>query len=235
MIETYLDRIEKRKATIGIVGMGYVGLPLAVEFVKAGFPLLGLDVDTNKVDQLLASKTYIKHIPESVIEEINRTGRFDASTDFSRSAECDALIICVPTPLNHHRDPDMSYIVSTAETLSRHIRKGQLFCLESTTYPGTTEEVLKPVLENESGLKAGIDFLLAYSPEREDPNNTDFSTSTIPKVVGGHDSDSLKVARALYDTIICETIPVTSMATAEATKLMENIFRAVNIALVNEL
>jgi len=235
MIESYLNRIETRKATIGIVGLGYVGLPLAVEFVKAGFPLLGLDVDTRKVEDLLASKTYIKHIPESIIGDINRTGRFDATTDFSRSAECDAMIICVPTPLNDHRDPDMSYIVSTAKTLSRYIRKGQMFCLESTTYPGTTEEVLKPVLERDSGLKAGTDFFLAYSPEREDPNNTHYSTSTIPKVVGGHDPDSLKAACALYDTIICETVPVTSMATAEATKLMENIFRAVNIALVNEL
>ena len=235
MIEQLLKKIETREAKIGVVGLGYVGLPLVIEFIKAGFPALGLDVDGEKIDRLMASETYIKHIDSSVLAEINETGRFDATTDFARSAECDAVIICVPTPLNHHRDPDMSYIVATAETLSAHIRKGQLFCLESTTYPGTTEEVLKPTLETKSGLTAGKDYFLAYSPEREDPNNSSFSTSTIPKVVGGHDPDSLRAAQALYDTIICRTVPVSGMATAEATKLMENIFRAVNIALVNEL
>lgn len=235
MLDTFLKKIETREAKIGVVGLGYVGLPLVIEFIKAGFPALGLDIDEEKIKRLLASKTYIKHIPASFLEEINATGRFDATTDFSRSAECDAIIICVPTPLNRHRNPDMSYIVATSETLATYIRGGQLYCLESTTYPGTTEEVMKPALEAPGGLKAGVDFFLAYSPEREDPNNRDFSTSTIPKVVGGHDEASLKAAQALYDTIICQTVPVSSMATAEATKLMENIFRAVNIALVNEL
>ena len=222
-------------AKVGIVGLGYVGLPLVIEFIRTGFQVLGLDIDQKKVDKLLNSETYIKHIPAAKLAEVNATGRFDATVDFSRSRECDAILICVPTPLSHHREPDMSYIVSTAESLGPHVRAGQLYCLESTTYPGTTAEVLVPELEKCSGLKAGIDFYVAYSPEREDPNNKDFSTSTIPKVVGGHTPESLEVAKTLYDQIICRTVPVSTAATAEATKLMENIFRAVNIALVNEL
>ncbi|OGV51547.1 MAG: UDP-N-acetyl-D-glucosamine dehydrogenase [Lentisphaerae bacterium GWF2_44_16] len=235
MTSDFIKKIEKRKAKVGIVGLGYVGLPLAIEFVKAGFNTLGLDIDSQKVKDLKKSVSYIKHIDVERIREINATGLFDATTDFSTSSKCDAIIICVPTPLTHHREPDMSYIVSTAEALAPYVRKGQLFSLESTTYPGTTDEVLKPILEGKTKLKAGVDFYLAYSPEREDPNNKNFSTSTIPKVVGGYNKASLQLAQALYDTIICKTVPVSSAATAEATKLVENIFRCVNIALVNEL
>jgi UDP-N-acetyl-D-glucosamine dehydrogenase len=166
---------------------------------------------------------------------MNATGLFSCTDDFSKSGGCDAVIICVPTPLTHHREPDMSYIVSTAESLAPYVRRGQLFSLESTTYPGTTREVLKPILESKTKLKAGKDFHLAFSPEREDPNNKDYSTSTIPKVVGADDKDSLAFAKALYDCIICRTVPVSSAAAAEATKLVENIFRSVNIAMVNEL
>ena len=234
MITEILKKIEERKAKVGIVGLGYVGLPLAIEFVNAGFQVKGFDIDAGKIKLLEKSETYIKHIPSSVLAKMNDTGLFSATTDFSLSSACDAVIICVPTPLTSHREPDMSYIVSTAESLAPHIRKDQLFTLESTTYPGTTAEVLRPILEA-GGLKAGMDFYLAYSPEREDPNNRDFSTSTIPKVVGADDSDSLEIANAYYSTVICKTVPVSSAATAEATKLVENIFRSVNIAMVNEL
>ncbi len=235
ILQPFLKKVKDRKAVVGIVGLGYVGLPLALEFVKGGFKVLGLDIDNEKVVKLLASKSYINHIASSRLKAANATGRLSATTDFSKSRNCDAIIICVPTPLDHHREPDMSYIVSTAESLAPHVRKGQLFSLESTTYPGTTEEVLCPILESKTGLKAGKDFMAAFSPEREDPNNKDFSTATIPKVVGGIDADSLKAAEALYGGVICKMVPVSSAATAEATKLMENIFRCVNIALVNEL
>lgn len=234
MITEILKKIEDREAKIGVVGLGYVGLPLAIEFTNAGFQVKGFDIDAVKIKLLEKSETYIKHIPSPVLAKMNETGLFSATTDFSLSAECDAVIICVPTPLTSHREPDMSYIISTAEALAPYIRQGQLFTLESTTYPGTTNEVLRPILE-EGGLKAGIDFYLAYSPEREDPNNRDFSTSTIPKVVGADDPGSLEIANAYYNTVICQTVPVSSAATAEATKLVENIFRSVNIAMVNEL
>ncbi len=230
-----LKNIKEKKSKVGIVGLGYVGLPLAIEFVKENFSVIGFDVDQTKIDLLLKSETYIKHIPNNYLEEINKTGKFDATIDFAKSAECDIIIICVPTPLNEYREPDMSYIVSTAEMLAPYVRKGQLFSLESTTYPGTTEEVMQPILEQKTGLIGGEDFYISYSPEREDPNNKNFSTSTIPKVVGGINKDSLEIATALYDSVICKTVPVSSAATAEATKLMENIFRSVNIALVNEL
>ena len=235
MIKEKLIKIENRSAKIGIVGLGYVGLPLAIEFVNAGFFVYGFDIDDSKVEMLKNSETYIKHISGEMLCDINSTGRFSPTTDFSLSGECDAVLICVPTPLTHHSEPDMSYIISTAEELAPSLCKGQLYTLESTTYPGTTAEVLQPMLEDISGLKAGEDFFLAYSPEREDPNNKDFSTSTIPKVVGADDEDSLRFAQALYNTVICRTVPVSSAATAEATKLLENIFRSVNIAMVNEL
>lgn len=234
-IKDMINKIGERNYTVGIAGLGYVGLPLAIEFVNAGFKVLGLDIDDDKIKKLSESQTYIKHIPSEKLQEINATNLFNATSDFSRSKECDAILICVPTPLTRHREPDMSYVISTAESLGAHLREGQLYVLESTTYPGTTDEILLPILEEKSGLKVGSDFLVAYSPEREDPNNQNFSTSTIPKVIGGSDENSLKVALALYDTVICRTIPVSSTSTAEATKLMENIFRAVNIALVNEL
>jgi UDP-N-acetyl-D-glucosamine dehydrogenase len=235
-----LERIREREACIGIVGLGYVGLPLLIEFSKAGFPVLGLDIDEHKVNMLKAGECYIRHIPsEGIAAAFQGDGpqgsRSDATTDFVRAAECDALIICVPTPLTQHRDPDLSYVEHTAEQLGPHLKAGQLVALESTTYPGTTEDVLVPILEKTSGLKAGSDFFVAYSPEREDPNNAQHSTATIPKVVGGLTPDSLEVAQALYDAVICETVPVSSCRTAEATKLMENIFRCINIALVNEL
>lgn len=235
MVSEFLKMVEQRKAKIGVVGLGYVGLPLTIEFVKAGFSTVGFDIDNFKIEKISKSESYIKHIPSEKIKQANATGKFSVTSDFSKSKDCDAVIICVPTPLTHHREPDMSYIVSTAENLAPFVRKGQLFSLESTTYPGTTNEVLLPILEKKSKLKAGTDFYLAFSPEREDPNNKDFSTSTIPKVVGGYNADSLTIAQAIYDTIICKTVPVSSASTAEATKLLENIFRCVNIALVNEL
>lgn len=235
MIKEILKKISERKAIVGVVGLGYVGLPLAKEFVKAKFKTIGFDVDPEKIEMLRKSQSYIKHIPSKIIEEMNESGLFSYTVDFSKSKECDAIVICVPTPLTHHREPDMSYIISTAESLSPYVRRGQLFSLESTTYPGTTREVLTPILESKTKLKAGKDFYVAFSPEREDPNNKDFSTSKIPKVVGADDKDSLLIAKTLYDSIICKTVPVSSAATAEATKLVENIFRSVNIAMVNEL
>jgi UDP-N-acetyl-D-glucosamine dehydrogenase len=235
MKQEILDSIAQREATVGIVGLGYVGLPLLLEFAKAGFPVIGFDVDTKKTDALTAGDSYIRHIKADVIADVFAGDRAAATTDFTRMSECAALLICVPTPLTEHRDPDLSYVENTATAMAPHLRKGQLVALESTTYPGTTEEVLVPILEAGSGLKAGEDLHVAYSPEREDPNNTNFSTSTIPKVVGGLTPDSLEIARALYDCVICETVPVSSCRAAEATKLMENIFRCINIASVNEL
>lgn len=230
-----LKSIEDRTARVSVVGLGYVGLPLLIEFGNAGFRVLGLDIDEEKTDALRNGESYIKHISAGAIKKAFADGRADATTDFSHVADQDVIIICVPTPLSDHQEPDLTYIKSTARELGPHIKKGQLVSLESTTYPGTTEDVLIPILEEHSGLKAGEDFLVAYSPEREDPNNKDYQTSTIPKVVGGLDEASLAAARALYDTVVCRTVPVSSCRAAEATKLMENIFRCVNIALVNEL
>jgi len=231
-----LRRIEARDARVGIVGLGYVGLPLMIEFAKAEFQVAGFDIDDEKIKALEAGETYIKHIGEEHIRSgIADNDKAFVTTDFARLAECDALLICVPTPLTEHRDPDLSYVEGTARNMAPHLRTGQLVALESTTYPGTTEDVLIPILEEGSGLKAGKDLFIAYSPEREDPNNTDFSTSTIPKVVGGFTPDGLEIAQAFYDAVICKTVPVSSCRAAEATKLMENIFRCINIALVNEL
>lgn len=231
-----MNAIASRDAVVGIVGLGYVGLPLLLEFADAGFRVLGLDIDQKKVESLEAGKSYIKHIPaERIAKAFGTRDKVGATTDFSRARECHAIVICVPTPLTHHRDPDLSYIESTARSIAPFIQRGQIVTLESTTYPGTTEEVLVPILEEGCGLNAGEDFFVAYSPEREDPNNTKYNTKTIPKVVGGLDEASLEIARALYDAVICETVPVSSCRAAEATKLMENIFRCINIALVNEL
>jgi len=231
-----LSRIATREARIGVVGLGYVGLPLLMEFAKAGFPVAGLDIDEKKTSAIETGKSYIRHIKDSSIQSLLTSNpKAFVSADFSRSRECDAILICVPTPLTEHRDPDLSYIENTARSIAPHLREGQLIVLESTTYPGTTEDVLIPILEAASGLKAGIGFFAAYSPEREDPNNKDFSTSTIPKVVGGFNADSQEAALALYSSVICKTVPVSNCRTAEATKLMENIFRCINIALVNEL
>ncbi|PKL52335.1 MAG: nucleotide sugar dehydrogenase [Nitrospira bacterium HGW-Nitrospira-1] len=233
-LEKLLQGINKRTVSVGVIGLGYVGLPLALEFIRAGFTVRGFDLDEKKIGLLKNGKTYIKHISAEKIVSMNKTGRFSPTTDFSKIKTTDCIIICVPTPLNEHREPDMSYVINTTETILRYLRPGHLISLESTTYPGTTDEDMRPILEKK-GLKAGVDFFLAYSPEREDPNNQDFSTSTIPKVVGGYTPDCLKAADALYSQIVAQTVPVSSTRVAEAGKLLENIYRAVNIALVNEL
>ena len=229
-----IERLSQRQATIGIIGLGYVGLPLCIAIAKSGSRVLGFDIDGAKTDQLSSGNSYIKHIPSSTIREINELGRFAATSDFSRLTEADAVLICVPTPLTAHLEPDLSYVASTTEVIAKHLRPGQLVVLESTTYPGTTRELLRPILER-GGLKCGVDFFLAFSPEREDPGNQNFSTTQIPKVVGGDDPQSQALALALYDSFVAKTVPVSSTATAEAVKITENIFRAVNIALVNEL
>ncbi len=229
-----LKKIKERSAHIGIIGLGYVGLPLAREFHRAGFNVTGLDIDSQKTNMLNSGKSYIRHIPSENIKSLITDSRFNATTDFSQLKNIDCILICVPTPLNKHREPDLSYVFNTTRTIARYLHKGQLIVLESTTYPGTTDEDMRKILEV-TGLKAGEDFYLAYSPEREDPANKDFTTSTIPKVVGGYSKNCLKVAKALYDCIVIKTVPVSSTKVAEATKLLENIYRAVNIALVNEL
>lgn len=230
----FLEQIDKKKAKIGIFGLGYVGLPLSLTFCGKGFSIIGFDIDPEKVDKLNRGESYIQHIgPERVAEAV-QAGRFEASTEFARTTECDALIVCVPTPLTRNREPDLSFVVDTTQQIAPYLRKGQLFCLESTTYPGTTEEVLIPILE-EGGLKAGEDFWVAYSPEREDPGNKEFGTQTIPKLVGGYSEGCQRVATALYGAALEAVVPVRSCAVAEAAKLLENIYRAVNIALVNEL
>jgi len=214
--------------------MGYVGLPLAEVFCSAGFPVVGFDVDPEKVNKLNAGKSYIEHIPTPRIQQMRKTGHFEASCDPKVLHNCDALIICVPTPLSKSRDPDMTYIIKTGETIVQQLRKGQLVVLESTTYPGTTREVLVPILEK-SGLKTGKDFFVAFSPEREDPGRKDFTTGTIPKVVGGLDAKSGKLATTLYARAVKAVVPVSSCDVAEAAKIVENVYRCVNIAMVNEL
>lgn len=234
-LQKFIDKIRNKQITVGIVGMGYVGLPLALEFGKKQHRVIGFDIDRYKINSLNAGKSYIKHISSEAIMGVHSAGYFNATDDFSRIDEVDTILICVPTPLNRHQEPDISYIISTAESIAPYMRENQLIVLESTTYPGTTEEVLIPILEKASGLKAGADFWVAFSPEREDPNNKDYTTATIPKVVGGFTEECQQVAGELYDQIIEKTVKVSSCATAEATKLLENIFRSVNIALVNEL
>ncbi|HED11581.1 MAG TPA: nucleotide sugar dehydrogenase [Caldithrix abyssi] len=229
-----LKRIEQNEVVVGVVGLGYVGLPLLMEFVEQNFKTIGFDIDKKKVDMLNDGKSYIKHIAEERVKEVRDSKLFEATTDFTRIKEVDCVLIAVPTPLTKHREPDMSYIIGTAKNLAPNIRKDQLIVLESSTYPGTTEEVLKPILE-ESGLKADVDFWVAFSPEREDPNNPNFNTRTIPKVVGANTEYARKLVQNLYEKVIVKTIPVSSSQAAEATKLLENIFRSVNIALVNEM
>lgn len=229
---TLLEKIKSKQAKIGVIGLGYVGLPLVIEFCKAGFEVSGFDVDMEKVALLKQGKSYIKHIEASRITK--HSALFTPTTDFSKLSEMDCVVICVPTPLNKYREPDMSYVFNTTETIAKYLRKDQLISLESTTYPGTTDEDMRAILEK-GGLKAGKDFHLAFSPEREDPNNGEFSTSTIPKVVGGYTKGCLEVAKAMYDCIVVKTVPVSSTKAAEATKLLENIYRGVNIAMVNEL
>ena len=233
-IEEFIEGVETRDLRVGIVGLGYVGLPLLIEVANAGFHVRGFDVDAEKTARLVAGESYIRHIPAEHIMALDRA-RVDYTTDFAESADCNAIVICVPTPLTKRREPDLTYILQTAEQLGPHIRRGQLIVLESTTFPGTTRGVLAPRLSSISGLDAETDFHMAYSPEREDPNNKEFSTGTIPKVVGGMTDAALRMASAMYRTVICRTVEVSSCEVAEATKLMENIFRCVNIALVNEL
>ncbi len=234
LAEELASRIENRTARVAIVGLGYVGLPLAETFAWGGYPVLGYDIDENKIARLLRGESYIGHICPERVTELNASGRFEPTSDPTSFARVDAIIICVPTPLGEAREPDLSYITRTAETLVPHLRPGHLVVLESTTYPGTTEDVLRPILER-SGLKAGQDFFLAYSPEREDPGNRDFATRNIPKVVGGFDEISGKLAVALYEPVVDGVVPVASARVAEACKILENTYRAVNIALVNEL
>lgn len=232
--EDLLARTRSRRITVAIIGMGYVGLPLAMAFGASGVSVLGFDVDPEKVSAINAGKSYIKHISDALVKEFNDAGLLSSTDDFSRIGEADAILICVPTPLSQHHEPDLRYVVSTTEIIAGHIRPSQIVILESTTYPGTTKDVMKPILER-SGLEIGKELFLAYSPEREDPGNIEFSTSQIPKVVGADDASSRAIASALYDLIVPATVIVSTTATAEAVKITENVFRAVNIALVNEL
>jgi len=228
------QRIHSKKARVGIIGMGYVGLPLARQFAHAGFETIGFDIDESKVRQLNAGRSYIKHIPNSQIKDLLKSGRFLASADMSRLRQTDAALVCVPTPLDRMREPDMTYVVGTTETVAKYLRKGQLIVLESTTYPGTTREVVLPILED-GGKRVERDFFLAYSPEREDPGREDYTTATTPKLVGGIGPKSTRLARLLYEQVIRTVVPVDSCEVAEAAKIVENVYRCVNIAMVNEL
>ena len=230
---TLLQKLKDKSARIGVVGLGYVGLPLGLRFSEAGFPVTGLDIDPDKVKALNAGKSYIAQIPAERIEKAVAHG-FKSRSDFAAARDCDALIICVPTPLGKHHEPDVSFIVNTMAGLKPHLRAGQAVSLESTTYPGTTEELVVPVIEA-AGLKPGVDCFVVYSPEREDPGNRNFHTQTIPKVVSGLSAACLEVALALYGGVIDKLVPVSSLRTAEMTKLLENIHRAINIGLVNEM
>jgi UDP-N-acetyl-D-glucosamine dehydrogenase len=231
--DTLLQKIRDRQAAVAIVGMGYVGLPLMLRFSEVGFRVIGIDIDPGKVERLNRAESYIKHIPAGSIARAQAAG-FAATTDFARAREADAILICVPTPLNRYREPDLSFVLGTADRLAPHLKAGQLICLESTTYPGTTDEELKPRIEA-TGLEVGSDVFLVFSPEREDPANPDFVTRTIPKVCGGCTPACLSVGTALYGAAVDRVVPVSSTRTAEMTKLLENIHRAVNIGLVNEM
>ena len=230
----FKESVAARTARIGVIGLGYVGLPLTIRFGEEGFPVVGFDVDAEKPRKLARGESYIRHIPNEGVARVFGSGRAFATNDFSKLTECDAILICVPTPLGRHREPDLKFIRMTAEQVARYIRAGQLVVLESTTYPGTTREELLPRLEV-SGLKCGRDFFLAFSPEREDPGNERFNTRTIPKLVGGIDEASLDAAATLYAAAIDTIVRVSSAEVAETAKLFENIFRSVNIALVNEM
>ncbi|SHG68167.1 UDP-N-acetyl-D-glucosamine dehydrogenase [Fodinibius roseus] len=235
MFKELLRKIDDKEYTIGIVGLGYVGLPLMWTFHQAGMPVLGFDIDQDKIDCITEGRPYIKHLGREMMQELAGSDRCEATNQFDRLPEADAIMLCVPTPLDEHREPDMQYVERTCFTVGENLREGQLVVLESTTYPGTTEDLIIPILESKSGLTAGEDFYVAYSPEREDPGNVSFNTAKIPKVVGGHGEEAIRLACAVYDTAIVETVPVSDTKTAEAVKITENVFRAVNIALVNEL
>jgi UDP-N-acetyl-D-glucosamine dehydrogenase len=230
----FLRKVADRGAVVGVIGLGYVGLPLALSLAEAGFKTLGFDVDRAKMDLIRAGRSYILHIPEDRLQKAVAGGLFSATDDFRRAAETDALIICVPTPLNRHREPDLSFVTGTLDSLLPHLKAGQLLSLESTTYPGTTAEEIRPPLERR-GFEIGTDFFLVYSPEREDPGNPDFETRTIPKVLGGETEACARVGMALYRAVIGRMVQVSSTRAAELVKLLENICRAVNIGLVNEL
>ncbi|MFK7768008.1 MAG: nucleotide sugar dehydrogenase [Mariniblastus sp.] len=232
--ETLYKSIDSQTAKVGVIGLGYVGLPLIDAYISAGFAAIGFDVDSKKTDALKKGKSYIAHIEHSKIQSWLDKEKFDATTDMARLSEADVILICVPTPLTDSRDPDLKYVEMTAEAIAKNLRPGQMVILESTTYPGTTKDVLLPIL-SQSGLEAGKDFFLAYSPEREDPGNPDFTAGTIPKVVGGLEANSLKLATKFYEKAITKVIPVASCEVAEACKILENTYRSVNIAMVNEL
>jgi UDP-N-acetyl-D-glucosamine dehydrogenase len=228
------DLLDTRKGRIGVIGMGYVGQPLSLAAIKAGYDVTGFDIDPAKVEKLNRGEAILRTVPASIIKDMRDTGRFRATANMKELADMDMIIICVPTPLNRYREPDLFYVEATARTIGENIRAGQLVSLESTTYPGTTREVVKPLIEA-GGLKVGKDIFLAYSPEREDPGNVSFHTGNIPKVVGADDDDSRMLAVKFYGSVVERIVPVTDAATAESVKLVENIFRSVNIALVNEL
>jgi len=228
-----ISKIRDKSAVVAIIGMGYVGLPLMLRFSEVGFKVLGVDIDAAKVDRLNRGESYIEHIKPESIAAARRKG-FSATSDFSRLRESDAIIICVPTPLNKYREPDLSFVLNTTDAIVPHLKAGQIVCLESTTYPGTTDEELKPRVES-TGLKVGKDIFLVFSPEREDPANAEYVTRTIPKVCGGTTPACLEVGKSLYGAVIDRVVPVSSTRTAEMTKLLENIHRAVNIGLVNEM
>ncbi len=227
-------KIASRRAVVGVLGLGYVGLPLASAFVEAGFPVLGFDTDPQKIDQLARGEQYLRHLGAAMTERMRDSGRFEATGDFGRLGEADAILICVPTPLGEFKEPDLSFIERSGEAILKTLRPGQLIVLESTTYPGTTRDFLRPILER-GGLVMGVDFLLAFSPEREDPGRKDFDTKTIPKLVGGTCEASGDAAHALYAAAVKQAVRVSSAEVAESAKLLENIFRSINIALVNEL
>lgn len=228
------ELIQSRQARIGIIGLGYVGLPLALNFGRKGYKALGLDVDKSKVESVNAGRSYIEHIPSAEIAEMKNKGLLEATSDMSRAKEVDAIIICVPTPLTHHLDPDLTYVISTIDAILPHLREGQLVSLESTTYPGTTDEELRPRIEKR-GFKIGVNFHLVFSPEREDPGNEQFPSHKIPKIVGGTTPSCLEAGKALYSAAFETVVPVGSTQVAEFAKLLENIYRSVNIGLVNEM
>lgn len=240
-LDTLIDRFESHRATVGIIGLGYVGLPLAATFAEGGFAVIGFDVDAAKIDELRAGRSYIRHVSVPRLEPLlcaqppeSGGPAFFPTRDYSLLTRCDAILICVPTPLTENREPDLSFVTGTAKAIACHLRRGQLVVLESTTYPGTTDEIVRPLLEA-GGLRAGTDFHLAFSPEREDSNNPHFNTRTIPKLIGGCTPPCAKAAAALYGAVLQQIVPVSSARVAEAAKLLENIYRSVNIALVNEL
>ena len=232
--EALARRLSSKEAIVGVIGLGYVGLPLAAASARGGFGTIGFDIDSQKIEALSEGRSYIDAVPPEVIAGFVATGRFRASGDFSELARCDVIAICVPTPLSRHREPDLRFVIATAETIAQSLRPGQLVVLESTTYPGTTEDIVRPILEK-GGLKSGRDFFLAFSPEREDPGNATFSTATIPKIVAGDGPEAAALVEAFYQSVVERVVRVSSPKVAEAAKITENIFRAVNIALVNEL